>query len=143
MKRCLSLITQPRVLPCKHSVFTDHCHRARVRVRVGGSALGARTKPPSRFTIIRRCDHPPVSRSKCRRLTDRPIRSCRGRAVRYLGGRKQGSSLCPNPNTDPNPQPKRAKTSHTRGCAAFASKQEISQLRTTIPKCKPRYYGGP
>ena len=45
----------------------------------------------------------------------------------------------PNPNPDPKPQPKRAKTAHKHGCAAFASNQEISQLRTTIPKCRPRY----
>ena len=43
------------------------------------------------------------------------------------------------PNPDPKPQPKRVKTRHKRGCAAFASNQEISQLRTTIPKCRPRY----
>ena len=47
--------------------------------------------------------------------------------------------LYPNPNPYPKPQPKRAKTGHTRGCAAFASNQAIPQLRTTIPKCTPRY----
>ena len=45
----------------------------------------------------------------------------------------------PNSDPDPKPQPKRAKTRRKRGCAAFASNQELSKLRTTIPKCRPRY----
>ena len=68
---------------------------------------------------------------------------------RFLLGSRYGRRPNPTPesnptpyplrNPDPKPQPKRARTRHKRGCAAFASKQEISQLRTTIPKCSPRY----
>ena len=56
-------------------------------------------------------------------------------------GRRPNPTPDSNPNSkpDPKPQPKRGKTGHKRGCAAFASNQEISQLRTTIPKCRPRY----
>ena len=45
-------------------------------------------------------------------------------------------TLTPTPNRTQN-GPKRAKTGHKRGCASFASHQEISELRTTIPKCSP------
>ena len=61
------------------------------------------------------------------KLTGRPLRTF------------DSNPTNPNPDLGPKPQPKRAKTRHNRGCAAFDSNQEISQLQTTIPKCRPRY----
>ena len=54
-------------------------------------------------------------------------------------GRRPNPTADCNPNPNPKPQPKRGKTRHNKhGCAPFASNREISQLRTTIPKCRPR-----
>ena len=65
--------------------------------------------------------------------------------VKLLGSRfGRRPDPTPDSNPNPNPDPKNrkqngAENAHERGCAAYASDQEISRLRTMVPKCRPRY----
>ena len=56
-------------------------------------------------------------------------------------GRRPNPTPDSNPNPNPKPQPKRQNGPKLaiNSALKFAKNQEISQLRTTLPKCRPPY----